>query len=258
MADQPLIVAAIPCSRQFREIERELLAIGGKNPLGEPRLKLEWGGTATRPFGEQLNCKFGLYSETCVVGWTFAGNPWAENPSDRETLYTDEPDLSVVPSSLTHFSTGKPRISIERLATIDHPIPNWFVTDWLSPAQMGRGFGYGRGYHGSIWRCYDAKRDEHPFWGYRDPDADDLVVVKRYWHEKIHDRDTLGTHIDEPIAGDAAALQTAWMNKAVAHLAEERRGNAIEQCVPIVERHLNEKYAGGPKTFIDLGETYVN
>lgn len=253
-----IIVAEVPCSRRFPEIQRELGAIGGKTPTGEDRLKLEWGGTATRPFGGQLNCKYGLFSETVIVGWRFAGNPNARKKRDRMTLQFDGDDLTEVPDSIALFSDGTPRVFTALEAVVDHPIPNWFIADWLSPAQMGGGpFGarYGRGYWNQIWRCYDESRNSAPWYGYRDPDAVDIEVIREYWHTKVTDLDTMGVHIDDPITGVAAEIQGAWMNRAAAHLAAERLGERTEETIHFLEKYLSSdrNTDGGRKPLVDLG-----
>lgn len=256
MAQKRIEVAEIPCARSFPEIERELGLIGGKTPTGENRLKLEWGGTAKRPFGTQLNCKFGLYSEDIIIGWHFHGDASRAKKRDRIDRQTDIVDLNLIPPSIKCFSDGTNRIAVPIEAIIDHPIPNWFVTDWLAPEQVGFG-PYRHGYWNKIWRIYDAKRDEYPFWGYRDPDEHDLVVVREYWHTRTHAMLDMGLGLDEPITGDAKQIQDRWMDRAVLHLKEEQHGNVVEKAAKIAWDWLQSQYASiGKKPFVQIGDIH--
>lgn len=251
-----IVVAEIPCSRRFPEIERELLAIAGRTPTGEQRIKCEWGGTAKRPFGNQQNCKFGLRSELVVSGWRFEGDPIAKRKRDRMPTEWYDADISTAPDHVALFSDGRPRVFAPIEVLVDHPLPNWFFTDWLSPRQVGGGPGYGRGYWRKIWRCFDESRDFHPWYGYRDPDSVDLDVIRAYWHEKVNDLETMGVHIDDPIEGDVAEIQNAWMDRAAVHLAEEQLGERTEETVRFLEKHLDSDRQTNPgfvKPLVDLG-----
>lgn len=276
-------VETFECPDRFPEIRQALREIGGLTKFGKQRLDIEFGPEHTRPYGGAdgkaglRSAKYGLYAEPVVVGWKFEGcsGKWLVLPGtdplrpagvrstnrDRMTLQSDLADYDKVSDRYRCFSDGQLRVAEPIVSYIDHPIPNWFVVDYFSAAQCGGG-SHSAGYEGGawirIWQCHDPSEAlaGPPYWGYRPPDATDLLVIREYWTQRLRDVEASGCDIDDPAVGQAVELQAAWMDRAVKHLKEEERGKNAEDFTRYLEEYHERARLGG-RPFSDLGARNV-
>lgn len=228
--DLPILFHKIDPPQQFPEFQAELLRIGGTTPDGRPRLLLEWGGWATRWFGDKQVAKLPMRMWKEQVGWTFL----IEDPKTNKAhlVDVDELDLDMIPLTIRQRPDGTMRVPVGRHAYIDYPWPNYFISDWQSPEKMMPGHVPALGPAPRQGDYYPILKIHNPadveLLCYRHPDGQDLDMVRAYQREKEQDFMTMGKHFDAALSGSDVQRINNWKTRALAHMAQEDKAARVE------------------------------
>jgi len=197
--------------------QRELVRIAGLTPNGLPKLRLEWGSTATwTPYTSAL--KYLAYSRDRQVGW-------AIDYTDRDTgrwIRTRKFDLKVGSNTMDRART---EVKLGEVAGLPYPlmlykeeigIPRFWISQWFAPTLIGsweearrrvldevrnpaadmgafpREGIYYLGFH-PIWvhergrRCCDKAKEERRkcFGLFRPPSDLDMLYVESLWRKNL-------------------------------------------------------------------------
>lgn len=250
-----ILVYAIPEPGDYSSIQEKLTQIGGTTPDGRPRLFLEWGGTARRYFGIHKVAKYAATQIKETVGYTVVFDPKKDKALVKKfgpKLEFQTQNIDDIPVEFQYRKKGSivtPRIILPEMAYVDYPIPNYWITDWMSPQKMMAGGWHSlfgpeprEGYYAPIFRIHNPNNFEYA--EFREPDMGDVEMAEKYQREKVQETIDMGRHFDEPLDGNDAQILNGWIAKAIQHAREESKQIRIQEYAEELEKIMKEEREG--------------